>query len=492
MTEPLPPEEPQVPAKTNERAGWLASIETGGAKLPDAWDPTGLASAYQIAALLARSQVVPKALQGRPEDLFVILWSGKELGLSAMTALRHLPVVHGRATMSAELMRARALGHPDCEYFDVVESDTQHAVVEWVRKGRPARQASFTIEEARMAGLVKPDSGWQKYPADMLVARATSRGVRRGFPEVLGPTSYTPEEALEMEQEEGGRWAAAQPEGAAERAAAAIVGKNRPRQVVEVIREAVAGVAEDLERDARAQLTAPSIPPPYEPLGAPPATTAFGSPIPLPPSPAVPLSPADPTPKPWQPVLDLKLPRVGDTIASRLFASGLTTHERILEAGRFELEKIPGISAISAQAIILACEKALGGEPPPAAPEEANSPPIGIPFPGQEPNLPRGYTPPAYDPPAPTKQEMQPITPNERYALERHAIRTKRGGLPSGQEGDQAALAELNAFVEETFDKRLAELPRYFFRAVMRWAEAEGLKPEIEEINVLRQRGYTK
>ena len=79
----------------------------------------------------------------------VVLWTGKELGLSTMTALRHLYVVHGRVSMSAEMMRARAMASPDCEYLEVIESDEEHAVIEVKRKDRPARQVSFTTIKDR-------------------------------------------------------------------------------------------------------------------------------------------------------------------------------------------------------------------------------------------------------------------------------------------------------------------------------------------------------
>jgi hypothetical protein len=45
--------------------------------------------------------------------------------------------------------------------------------------------SSFTIEQARAAGLVRPKSGWEKNPANMLRARCISNGVAMLAPEIF-------------------------------------------------------------------------------------------------------------------------------------------------------------------------------------------------------------------------------------------------------------------------------------------------------------------
>ena len=46
--------------------------------------------------------------------------------------------------------------------------------------------ASYRIEEAQKAGLIKAGSGWMKNPQDMLFARAISRLARRIAPDIIG------------------------------------------------------------------------------------------------------------------------------------------------------------------------------------------------------------------------------------------------------------------------------------------------------------------
>lgn len=88
-----------------------------------------------------------------------------------------------------------------------------------------------------------------------------------------------------------------------------------------------------------------------------------------------------------------------------------------------------------------------------------------------------------------TEADRKPIAGTEAWAIERHALRTKRSGAPSGQEGDAVAKAALHRFILDTFGVPLDKLPKYFYRAAFRWAESDGINPQVEEIAVLRERG---
>lgn len=58
---------------------------------------------------------------------------------------------------------------------------------------------TWTIEQARSIGLVKPNSGWTKYPRAMLRARCLSEGIRTVFPGCLG-NMYAPEEVQDFDE----------------------------------------------------------------------------------------------------------------------------------------------------------------------------------------------------------------------------------------------------------------------------------------------------
>lgn len=126
----------------------------------------------------------------------IILYA-KELGISPMTALfGGMSNVMGRIVVSPQQMNAMILraGHS----IDIVEHTDKKCVLEGLRKGskRPV-QVSFSIDDAKRAGIYKEGGGWTKYPQDMLFARAMSRLGRRVFADVIG-TMY-----VEGEIEEG-------------------------------------------------------------------------------------------------------------------------------------------------------------------------------------------------------------------------------------------------------------------------------------------------
>jgi len=123
--------------------------------------------------------------------------AGREIGMQAMTALRAFHIIDGRPTLSAGAIHAMILSSGKAEYFRCSERTPERATFVTKRKGEPEISLSFTIEEGRMAWS-KDDaawkkSGWGKNPADMLVARASTKLARLVYPDVVHGL-YAPEE----------------------------------------------------------------------------------------------------------------------------------------------------------------------------------------------------------------------------------------------------------------------------------------------------------
>lgn len=224
---------------------------------------------------------------------------GRDLGVSPTAALRHVYVQDGKVGLQAELMAAkiRESGRYD---YEIVECTEQRCELEFYRLERGGRRrrlgtASFTMEEARRAGLVRPGSGWQKYPSDMLFARAMSRGQRRYAPDVFGQTVYERDELFEIvraEAEEAPAQAPRRPELPASvrarldaapwtsgqremwEARARREGWDEARMLAELDRElgpaAAAGAAEAAEAGALGEGTAPESEAPEAEGGAQP------------------------------------------------------------------------------------------------------------------------------------------------------------------------------------------------------------------------------
>ncbi|MDN5859949.1 MAG: hypothetical protein L0H84_15145 [Pseudonocardia sp.] len=142
----------------------------------------------ELAAQIAHTDFVPRALQGKPAAIAAAILAGREMGVGPMTSLQNLNVIQGRPGQSAILMRALVLskGHQ----IEYVETTDTRAIVRGRRVGEQDwTEVTFTADQARKARI---DLGG--YPEDKLIARATSRLCRRKFADVISGLSYTLEE----------------------------------------------------------------------------------------------------------------------------------------------------------------------------------------------------------------------------------------------------------------------------------------------------------
>lgn len=154
-----------------------------------------------IARRIASSSLLPAALRSGPDreaNVMVLLLTAHDLGISATTAMQQVHIIDGKPSMSAQLMRSLILRDGHGLQIKVEEDEAGKPVAATVRGWRKEMpdvdvDASYTWAEAVTAGLVGKDN-WKRHPADMLVARATSRFARYFFPDCLSGVSYTPDE----------------------------------------------------------------------------------------------------------------------------------------------------------------------------------------------------------------------------------------------------------------------------------------------------------
>ena len=94
--------------------------------------------------------------------------------------------VNGKVEMQSILMAKmiRQAGH---SFTPGKECDNNICVLHGKRKDNgDTWKVSFTIDEAKRAGIYRENGPWGKYPEDMLYSRALSRLARRLFPDVIG------------------------------------------------------------------------------------------------------------------------------------------------------------------------------------------------------------------------------------------------------------------------------------------------------------------
>ena len=111
------------------------------------FEPSNLEEAKSLATTLSQSLLLPDALRGKPSDVFVMLLTGRELGLSPMQSIRSIAVIKGKPSLSAELMAVLVRRQRDvCLYFSLVTSTDSVATLD--RKS--TRLNSSHIQKSRM------------------------------------------------------------------------------------------------------------------------------------------------------------------------------------------------------------------------------------------------------------------------------------------------------------------------------------------------------
>jgi len=150
--------------------------------------PQTFAEAERFARMLSGTDLVPAAYRGKPEAILIAMQMGYEVGLNPMQAIQNIAVIGGRPAIWGDAMLALVLAHPACEYVrDGVdgEGDGRHGWCEAKRRGAPVIKRTFSVADAKRAGLWSKSGPWQQYPDRMLQMRARGFALRDAFPDAL-------------------------------------------------------------------------------------------------------------------------------------------------------------------------------------------------------------------------------------------------------------------------------------------------------------------
>jgi hypothetical protein len=112
------------------------------------------------------------------------LYYARELGLTAMAA-SELSVIGGKLVVGAGLIRAlaRRAGYRVYRLYDD-NGSTCTARIALAATGEVLGESTFTLDEAKKAGLIRERSAWITHPGRMLWARASKNVVVDFAPEV--------------------------------------------------------------------------------------------------------------------------------------------------------------------------------------------------------------------------------------------------------------------------------------------------------------------
>lgn len=158
---------------------------------PSAWVAL-VEPAAHFANQIAKTEFVPQEMRNKPDVVAACIMYGAELGLGPMQSLAKIDIVKGRPAPRAELARALALAAGHELWVDEASSNTKVTVHGRRRGSSNVMTVAWTQDDVKRAGI--SSAMYQKYPRQMLLARASAELVRMVCPDVLGGIALFAEE----------------------------------------------------------------------------------------------------------------------------------------------------------------------------------------------------------------------------------------------------------------------------------------------------------
>ena len=181
--------------KKPETAAPETALALRPAVAPSPYEPRDFAEAMAMAKVFAAATGITQ------EVAFLKMAAAREYAIGAVASLRQIDVIKlgdvlQVAPRAQLLMGLCQRAVSIVEYFEFVSGDATQATHRTRRFGRDEITETYTIDQARKAGLIKPGGAWEKDPASQLIARSSSRLARKAHPDICG-NMYAAEELSE-------------------------------------------------------------------------------------------------------------------------------------------------------------------------------------------------------------------------------------------------------------------------------------------------------
>jgi hypothetical protein len=126
---------------------------------------------------------------------FVKIQAGQEIGIPPFAAMGGIHIIQGKPTLGAGLIASTVKGSGKYDYR-VKEMNEKICSIDFLQGSEVIGNSTFTIEDAKKALTKNID----KFPKNMLFARAISNGVKWFCPDVFAGPVYVPEEMPSQER----------------------------------------------------------------------------------------------------------------------------------------------------------------------------------------------------------------------------------------------------------------------------------------------------
>lgn len=147
-----------------------------------------------IGKAFAESGMFPDTRQAA--QAIVKIQAGQEMGIAPFAAMTGIHIIQGRPTVGAGLIASKIKGSGKYDYT-IKAHDEKICSIDFFQGQKMLGNSTFTIDDAKKAGTKNLD----KFPKNMLFARAISNGVKWFCPDVFTGPVYTPEEMENVVQD---------------------------------------------------------------------------------------------------------------------------------------------------------------------------------------------------------------------------------------------------------------------------------------------------
>lgn len=165
---------------------------------------TGLIQSYDDAERVARAMVASGFFQDTKQisQALVKILAAREIGLGPFAGMIGVHIIQGKPAFGANIMASmvKSSGRYNYRVTEMTEKNCSIEFMEFFAgKWQIIGVSSFNLDDAKRAGTKNLD----KFPRNMLFARAMSNGVRWYCPDIMnGSVVYTPEElGAEVDQD---------------------------------------------------------------------------------------------------------------------------------------------------------------------------------------------------------------------------------------------------------------------------------------------------
>jgi len=159
-----------------------------------AMTPRTFDDVWRMSDMIAQSDLAPKDYKGKPGNVMIAWQTGVELGItSPLQAIQNIAVINGRPTIWGDMMLAICRAAPawsEADFQEWIEGEGAQMVANCTVRRRPngnVAHYTFSMADAKDAGLLGKQGPWQQYPKRMLQMRARGFALRDTFtPELKG------------------------------------------------------------------------------------------------------------------------------------------------------------------------------------------------------------------------------------------------------------------------------------------------------------------